>query len=117
MEKGTIRSVELFSILQYVETLSSPLSPSDSQKLAFNAGLVIFGALLVSSKESIHDPSQWSIVDRARPYLDIAVDALKRLDSGNRVIERCVEYLSQISVVLMALSKFMFLNLDPLTPR
>lgn len=93
--------------------LSSLFSPSDSQELAFNAGLVIFGALLVSSKESIHDPSQWSVVDRARPYLDIAVDALKRLDSGNRVIERCVEYLSQISVVLMALSKFIFLTSIP----
>ncbi|KAL1866395.1 hypothetical protein Plec18167_009063 [Paecilomyces lecythidis] len=70
----------------------------------FNAGLVIFGALLISSKESIHDPSQWNVVERARPYLDIAVEALKRLDSGNRVIERCVEYLSQLSVVLVALT-------------
>ncbi|KAJ9377612.1 transcriptional regulator family: Fungal Specific TF [Paecilomyces variotii] len=99
-------------IISTVHTLAS--SPGWKRELlgawnyslyyTFNAGLVIFGALLVSSKESIHDPSQWSVVDRARPYLDIAVDALKRLDSGNRVIERCVEYLSQISVVLMALT-------------
>lgn len=73
---------------------------------AFNAGLVIFGALLISSKESLHDSSQWSVVERSRPYLDIAAEALKRLDSGNRVIERCVEYLSQLSVVLVALSKY-----------
>ncbi|KAL2216905.1 fungal-specific transcription factor domain-containing protein [Thermoascus aurantiacus ATCC 26904] len=74
----------------------------------FNAGLVIFGALLVSSKESLHDPSQWSVVERSRPYLDLAAEALRHLDSGNRVIERCIEYLTQLSFVLNHLSKCHF---------
>ncbi|KAH8689695.1 fungal-specific transcription factor domain-containing protein [Talaromyces proteolyticus] len=71
---------------------------------AFNAGLVIFGALLVSSRESPKNPTLWEPVERARPYLGLAVDALRRLDSGNRVIERCVEYLSQITMALTALT-------------
>ncbi|CRG88732.1 Quinic acid utilization activator [Talaromyces islandicus] len=69
----------------------------------FNAGLVIFGALLVSSRESPKNPALWEPVERSRPYLDLAVDALRRLDSGNHVIERCVEYLSQIALALAAL--------------
>ncbi|KAJ5127534.1 transcriptional regulatory protein GAL4 [Penicillium atrosanguineum] len=68
----------------------------------FNAGLVIFGALLVASKERLHYPEQWSSVELCRPYLDLAAEALRRLDSGNRVIERCVEYLSQLSMILKA---------------
>lgn len=36
----------------------------------------------------------------SRPYLDLAAEALRRLDSGNRVIERCAEYLSQLSLIL-----------------
>ncbi|KAJ5921542.1 transcriptional regulatory protein GAL4 [Penicillium verhagenii] len=68
----------------------------------FNAGLVIFGALFISSKESQHNPEQWRIIESSRPYLDLAADALRHLDSGNRVIERCVEYLTQLSMVLKA---------------
>ncbi|CAL5868861.1 uncharacterized protein PFLUO_LOCUS3088 [Penicillium psychrofluorescens] len=68
----------------------------------FNAGLTIFGALLVSSKESRHDPSQWCAVEQSRPYVDMAAEALRRLDSGNQVIERCVEYLAQLSMILKA---------------
>jgi hypothetical protein len=85
---------------------SWPLSFAQlTAKTAFNAGLVIFGALLVSSKESPHNPGLWDSVERSRPYLDLAADALRRLDSGNRVIERCVEYLTQLSLALVALSK------------
>lgn len=42
----------------------------------------------------------------SRPYLDLAAEALQRLDSGNRVIERCVEYLSQLSKILKATSEY-----------
>lgn len=73
---------------------------------AFNAGLVIFGALLVSSKERQHNPDQWRIIEQSRPYLDLAAEALRRLDYGNRVVERCVEYLSQLSMVLKATCEF-----------
>lgn len=66
----------------------------------------MFGALLVASKEEgRHHPDVWSTVTSSRPYLDLAADALRRLDSGNRVIERCVEYLSQLSMILKSSSK------------
>ncbi|KAJ5279909.1 transcriptional regulatory protein GAL4 [Penicillium angulare] len=68
----------------------------------FNAGLVIFGALLVSSKERQCNPDQWRSIENSRQYLDLAADALRHLDSGNRVIERCVEYLAQLSMMLKA---------------
>lgn len=45
-------------------------------------------------------------MERSRPYLDLATEALRCLDSGNRVIERCVEYLSQLSLALGPLSKY-----------
>lgn len=88
--------------------LRSSKTLTQKNKTAFNAGLVIFGALLVSSKESLHNPSQWSVVERSRPYLDLAAEALRHLDSGNRVIERCIEYLTQLSFVLNHLSKCHF---------
>lgn len=40
------------------------------------------------------------MVDPSRSYLDLAAETLRRLDSGNQVIERCVEYLSQLSLIL-----------------
>lgn len=46
------------------------------------------------------------MIENARPYLDLAADALRHLDSGNLVIERCVEYLAQLSIILKATSKF-----------
>lgn len=66
----------------------------------------MFGALLVASNERMHNPEQWSSVELYRPYLDLAAEALRRLDSGNRVIERCAEYLSQLSMILKATSEF-----------
>ena len=60
---------------------------------------------MAASREREGNPSAWSVVDDSRPYIDKAVEALYRLDSGNRVIGRCVEYLSQLSVVLNALRK------------
>lgn len=73
---------------------------------AFNAGLVIFGALLVASKEYRHHSDLWTMATSSRPYLDLAAEALQHLDSGNRVIERCVEYLSQLSMVLRSNSAY-----------
>ena len=72
---------------------------------AFNAGLAIFGALLVASKEPQRNSEQWRFVEKSRPYLDLAAEVLHRLDSGNRVIERCVEYLSQLSMILNTTGK------------
>jgi hypothetical protein len=54
--------------------------------------------------ESPKSPAAWVFVERSRPYLDLALDALRHLDSGNSVIERCIEYLSQIILALTALN-------------
>lgn len=66
----------------------------------FNAALVIFGSLVVASKERDRNPSAWTMVSHSRPYIDTAAEALRQLDSGNPVVERCQEYLSQLSVIL-----------------
>lgn len=71
---------------------------------AFNAALVIFSSLVVASKEREGNPSAWSVVDESRPYHDKAIEVLHRLDHGNRVVGRCIEYLSQLSLVLNTLS-------------
>lgn len=70
---------------------------------AFNAALVIFGSLLVASREREANPSAWVVIDESRPYIDKANEALHRLDNGNCVMRRCIEYLSQLSLVLNAL--------------
>lgn len=48
------------------------------------------------------------MIDQSVPYLDMAAEALRRLDAGNRVIERCAEYLSQLSLILNASSTCKF---------
>jgi hypothetical protein len=60
---------------------------------------------MTASKEREGSPLAWSMVDGARVYIDKAIEALCQLDAGNRVIGRCVEYLSQLAVILDAPSK------------
>lgn len=76
--------------------------------IAFNAALVIFASLMIisASKEPLNDTSVGIKVNHSRPYIENAIEALRRLDSGNRVIERCVEYLSQLSLILNAMGKW-----------
>jgi len=73
---------------------------------AFNAALVIFGSLIVASKERDRNPSAWTMVSHSRPYIDTAAETLRQLDSGNPVVERCQEYLLQLSAILDPLSEF-----------
>lgn len=56
-------------------------------------------------KKREYDMTPWNVVGHSRPYTDRAIDALRRLDSGNRVVGSCVEYLSHLSLVLSALGK------------
>lgn len=79
---------------------------------AFNAGLVIFAATHVAHDDCKSDTerfSRWKFVEKALPYFNMAIEALQNLDRGNRVVERCVSYLSQLS--LAPLSPGMFLPL------
>ncbi|VUC26112.1 unnamed protein product [Clonostachys rosea] len=67
----------------------------------FNAGLVIFAATHVAHNDcNGHTQrfSRWKFVEKALPYFDMAIEALQNLDRGNRVVERCVSYLSQLSL-------------------
>jgi hypothetical protein len=75
--------------------------------IAFNAALVIFASLMIlsASKEALRDTSFGIKVMQSRPYIENAIEGLRRLDSGNRVIERCVEYLAQLSLILSAMGK------------
>ncbi|KAH8122456.1 fungal-specific transcription factor domain-containing protein [Trichoderma asperelloides] len=73
----------------------------------FNAALVIFASLMIISapKEPLNDTSVGIKVNHSRPYIENAIEALRQLDSGNRVIERCVEYLAQLSLILNAMDR------------
>ena len=42
---------------------------------------------------------RWEFVEAALPYFGMAIEALENLDRGNRVVERCVSYLSQLVLV------------------
>uniref|UniRef100_A0A0B7KLQ8 Zn(2)-C6 fungal-type domain-containing protein n=1 Tax=Bionectria ochroleuca TaxID=29856 RepID=A0A0B7KLQ8_BIOOC len=67
----------------------------------FNAGLVIFAATHVAHDDCKSDTerfSRWKFVEKALPYFNMAIEALQNLDRGNRVVERCVSYLSQLSL-------------------
>ncbi|KFZ23187.1 hypothetical protein V502_02339 [Pseudogymnoascus sp. VKM F-4520 (FW-2644)] len=90
---------------------------------AFNASLVVFGALLVAPKDSSLN-SHWGFVEQSRPYFSMAIEALRNLDRGNRVVERCVQYLLQLSSALAGPTNpsdmapnYCSLNMDPFTSQ
>lgn len=41
---------------------------------------------------------RWEFVEQALPYFNMAIEALENLDRGNRVVERCVSYMSQLTL-------------------
>ena len=51
---------------------------------------------------------RWKFVENALPYFNMAIDALQNLDRGNRLVERCVCYLSQLTIVPIASCKQSF---------
>ncbi|KIX98660.1 uncharacterized protein Z520_05961 [Fonsecaea multimorphosa CBS 102226] len=82
----------------------------------FNAGLVIIAGLLVSPKETVGGAedggdiappppsSQWKFLESSAIYLNMAIEALQNLDRGNRVVQRIVDYLSQLALAVFSLS-------------
>lgn len=55
----------------------------------------------IARSETQNDPklsSRWEFVERSYPYFSMAIEALENLDRGNRVVERCVSYLSQLTL-------------------
>lgn len=97
---GTIRFITVGRNLSGLDIGKSHI---DSIK-AFNAALVIFGSLIVASKERDRNPSAWTMICHSRPYIDTATETLRQIDSGNPVVERRQAYLSQLSVILNPLS-------------
>lgn len=67
----------------------------------------------IARTEVKNDPkriSRWEFVDNALPYFSMAIEALQNLDRGNRVVERCVSYLSQLTVVSITSCRSLFLT-------
>ncbi|KAL6249362.1 hypothetical protein RBB50_003215 [Rhinocladiella similis] len=73
----------------------------------FNAGLVIIAGLLVSPKATATEgdgaPSRWKFLESSAIYLNMAIEALQNLDRGNRVVQRIVDYLSQLALAVLSL--------------
>ncbi|KAL4896204.1 fungal-specific transcription factor domain-containing protein [Aspergillus ambiguus] len=66
----------------------------------FNSALVILSTLWVSREENITGKPMDSLVNKSRPYPCRAITALLKLDSGNRMIDRCRVYLEQFTNTL-----------------
>ncbi|KAK3936611.1 hypothetical protein QBC46DRAFT_269289 [Diplogelasinospora grovesii] len=102
-------AVAIISIVHTVTSLSNASWRRDllgawnySLFYTFNAGLVIFAAMHVARCEIQNDANQlsrWQFVQDALPDFNMAIEALRNLDRGNRVVERCVSYLSQLTLV------------------
>jgi len=74
---------------------------------AFNAAIIIFAALLLSHDQTLNTPTLLPVslpVTVLQKTLGDAAVALKLLDIGNRIVERCTRYLEQLFGVLASLS-------------
>ncbi|RHZ43500.1 putative C6 transcription factor [Aspergillus thermomutatus] len=63
----------------------------------FNAALVIFGTIRVCRDESRTGASMPILVDRAKSYPSRATAALLKLDTGNRMVDRCRLFLERFN--------------------
>ena len=73
---------------------------------AFNAALAVFGSLLVPCSVANDLTAEIDRHERGRQFLDKAVDALLQLHPRNPVLERCVNYVRQLSKLVEAWSEF-----------
>lgn len=75
--------------------------------IVFNAGLVLIASLLVSPRKVGEENSpadgRWKFLRHTTIYLNKAVGALQNLDQGNRVVQRIVDYLSQLTLAVLSL--------------
>ncbi|KAB8256860.1 fungal-specific transcription factor domain-containing protein, partial [Aspergillus pseudonomiae] len=62
----------------------------------FNAALVILGILIVCREGSMSGQLASGVVDKIRKYPFHAVAALLKLDTGNRMVDRCRLYLERL---------------------
>ncbi|KAK9454013.1 fungal-specific transcription factor domain-containing protein [Dipodascopsis uninucleata] len=62
----------------------------------FNAALTVFSASLIHFKIPSAVPSASDLTSNIRNNMDLAIDALQRLDIGNVMVERCYKYLAML---------------------
>lgn len=70
----------------------------------FNAALVIFASSLICREAGPISPSLFYSTAELQVYSGKAVEALRLLDQGNRMVEKCCAYLEQLVNVLSPLS-------------
>ncbi len=83
------------------KSLTNPATP------AFNAALTIFGSFLLPAEDSPTGADS-DRASRATHFLDKAIEALVNLDKDNRVIDRCVDYLKQLSRLASGWGEYTF---------
>lgn len=69
--------------------------------LAFNAAVVLIGAVWVYRDTSLCSASMTAQAKKVQQYPSRAVMALSKLDDGNRLIDRCRYYLEQFNNILV----------------
>lgn len=76
--------------------------------LAFNAAVVLIGAVWVYRDTSLCSASMTAQTKKVQQYPARAVMALSKLDDGNRLIDRCRYYLEQFNKILVDPGKSFF---------
>lgn len=71
--------------------------------IAFNAALVVFAVMMICHETGRVIPDTPSKED-CRDGLETAIKALAELDHGNKMIERCHDYLERLFVATTTLS-------------
>lgn len=82
-------------------TLTGNLIGNADMRLAFNAAVVLVGAIWVYRDTTLSSTPMTAQAKRVQQYPARAVLALSKLDDGNRLIDRCRYYLEQVNKVLV----------------
>lgn len=89
---------------------SSIRTTSTNLGLAFNAALIIFGALLLQHQAIIHnEASGLKNIELGPHNLHEAIECLSKLNSGNRMTEKCVRYTTALAHILSDIRKCGFI--------
>lgn len=81
---------------------------TDTTPLAFNAAVVLIGAVWVYRDTALCNTSMTAQAKKVQQYPARAVTALSKLDDGNRLIDRCRYSLEQFNKMLVDPGKFPF---------
>ena len=71
--------------------------------IAFNAALIIFATLLIRQDPERNNLASEYSNQALTACLGSAIDALKLLDKGNRMVEKCTHHLQYFSQALLTL--------------